>query len=133
MRFEGILTAWNAERGYGSITPLQGGQELFVHISAFPADGAVPSLGEVLNFEIVTGRDDRKEVARVQRSKRLQPTAEEKVLGAAAPRRRRHEERRRRLAVSLVALLQAVGGLGWLHLSQGEGQQVAQRHTAKLR
>ncbi len=32
MRFEGTLTEWNGERGYGAIVAEQGGQQLFVHI-----------------------------------------------------------------------------------------------------
>ncbi|MEQ1815252.1 MAG: cold shock domain-containing protein [Nitrosomonas sp.] len=46
MRIEGSLSKWNDDRGFGFITPSQGGQEIFVHISVFPKDGLWPSLGE---------------------------------------------------------------------------------------
>ena len=55
MRFEGTLSKWNDDRGFGFITPTQGGQEIFVHISAFPKDGRRPTVGEKLSFEIETG------------------------------------------------------------------------------
>ena len=52
MRIEGILAKWNDDRGFGFITPTQGGPEVFVHVSAFPKDGRRPTIGERLTFEI---------------------------------------------------------------------------------
>lgn len=52
MRIEGTLSKWNDDRGFGFITPTQGGPEVFVHISAFPRDGHRPAIGERLTFEI---------------------------------------------------------------------------------
>ncbi len=54
MRIEGTLTKWNDERGFGFITPIQGGSEIFVHISVFPRGGQRPSVGEHVTFEIET-------------------------------------------------------------------------------
>jgi cold shock CspA family protein len=60
MRIDGTLTKWNDERGFGFITPTQGGQEIFVHVSAFPKDGARPAIGEKLSFEIATNSQGKK-------------------------------------------------------------------------
>lgn len=60
MRFEGSLAKWNDDRGFGFITLTQGGQEIFVHISAFPKDGIRPTLGETLTFEIETDSNGKK-------------------------------------------------------------------------
>ena len=60
MRNEGSLSKWNDDRGFGFITLAQGGQEIFVHISAFPKDGVRPSLGEKLTFEIETDNNGKK-------------------------------------------------------------------------
>ena len=45
-RFHGKLTKWNTDRGFGFVAADQGGQELFVHVSAFPRDGRALVIGE---------------------------------------------------------------------------------------
>lgn len=60
MRTEGTLTKWNDDRGFGFITPTQGGPEVFVHISGFPRDAHRPAVGERLNFEIETDSAGKK-------------------------------------------------------------------------
>jgi len=63
MRIEGTLSKWTDERGFGFITPTQGGPEVFVHISAFPRDGVRPTLGERLSFEVeVDGNGKRRAI-----------------------------------------------------------------------
>lgn len=42
MRFEGFIRSWNEERAFGFIEPAQGGQEVFVYITAFPARSGRP-------------------------------------------------------------------------------------------
>ena len=59
MRFDGTLKKWNADRCLGFVVADQGGEELFVHIYAFPRDGRVPAVGEVLSFEVETGREGK--------------------------------------------------------------------------
>ena len=60
MRIDGTLSKWNDDRGFGFITPTQGGQEIFVHISSFPKNGTRPTLGEKLTFEIETDNNGKK-------------------------------------------------------------------------
>lgn len=60
MCIEGSLSKWNDDRGFGFITPTEGGHEIFVHISAFPKDGVRPSLGEKLTFEIEADNNGKK-------------------------------------------------------------------------
>ncbi len=67
MRFDGTLTQWNDERGFGFITPQPAGQALFVHVSAFPRDGRRPQLNEPLSFEVTQGKDGRKQATAVRR------------------------------------------------------------------
>lgn len=45
----------------------QSGEDIFVHVSAFPRDGRQPIGGEPLSFEIERDRDGRKKAVRVQR------------------------------------------------------------------
>ena len=75
LRFDGALKKWNAERGFGFIVADQGGQELFVHISAFPRDGRTPAVGEPLSFEIAPDRDGRKRAVHVRRQGAAQPAS----------------------------------------------------------
>ncbi|MDC8785424.1 cold-shock protein [Roseateles koreensis] len=82
MRFEGTLTEWNYERGFGAIAPSQGGQNLFVHVSAFPSAGEPPSLGELLSFELALDARGHKRVMHVQR---CTPARSHAPSGAQAP------------------------------------------------
>ncbi|MHB1100356.1 MAG: cold shock domain-containing protein [Burkholderiales bacterium] len=65
MRIDGTLTKWNDDRGFGFITPTQGGPEVFAHISAFPRDGQRPRLGERLSFEIGIGKDGKQQAKNI--------------------------------------------------------------------
>lgn len=67
MRFEGTLDSWYAERGHGMVAPEQGGEPLFVHVSAFPMDGQTPQEGERVSFEVVSKSDGTKQAVRLQR------------------------------------------------------------------
>jgi cold shock CspA family protein len=80
MRIEGKLTKWNDDRGFGFITPTQGGPEVFVHVSALPKEGHRPTTGERLTFEIEVDREGKKRASHVfcpdQPAMRVQPHRE---------------------------------------------------------
>jgi cold shock CspA family protein len=65
LRTEGKLSKWNDDRGFGFITPTQGGSDIFVHVSAFPKNGHRPTIGERLTFEIENDRDGKKRASHV--------------------------------------------------------------------
>jgi len=54
---QGTVKWFNAEKGYGFITPTAGGQDLFVHYSAIQSDG-YRSLdeGQSVEFELGQGQ-----------------------------------------------------------------------------
>ncbi|MBC7442979.1 MAG: DUF1294 domain-containing protein [Ramlibacter sp.] len=52
MRPTGSLTSWNDDRGFGFISPAQGGPAVFVHITAFPRGQVRPLLGETLTYDL---------------------------------------------------------------------------------
>lgn len=85
MRTHGTLARWNEDRGFGFITPAQGGDDLFVHISAFPHDGARPKVGELVSFEIEPGPDGKKRAVRIMRPGRQ--TRPVRARRTAAPNR----------------------------------------------
>jgi len=66
MRFDGRLKSWNDERGFGFIEPLQGGQEIFVHIKSFPSGTGRPAVGLPLTFEVELGPQGKKRAKSVQ-------------------------------------------------------------------
>lgn len=117
MRFDGTLKSWNAERGFGFITPRTGGQDILIHISAFPRDGRTPREGEVLSFEVESTPEGKKRAVRVQRPGAAPATP------APGPRdaRRHHSERRGSGLGSGLITLALVGALGWF--GYGEYQQ----------
>lgn len=55
MRFEGSLTSWNDERGFGYIESTQGGEPIFVHITAWPRGSSRPRLKQAVSFEVELG------------------------------------------------------------------------------
>ncbi len=55
MRHEGFLTSWNDDRGFGRIESTQGGEPIFLHISAWPRGAGRPSLNQAITFEIEVG------------------------------------------------------------------------------
>ena len=65
--FDGTLAKWNEERGFGFIAPAQGGQEIFVHASAFPRDGRPPRVNEALSFAVELNNDGKKRATGVRR------------------------------------------------------------------
>jgi uncharacterized membrane protein YsdA (DUF1294 family)/cold shock CspA family protein len=78
MRLDGNLKTWNDDRGYGFIQPAQGGQEIFVHIKAFPGGSGRPVVGQALTFEVEVGPNGKKRARSVQypvRSRITRPVA----------------------------------------------------------
>lgn len=65
MRFEGTLKSWNDDKGFGFISPSQGGQDIFVHISEYRRGGR-PALNEALSFEVALNPQGKKCAVNVQ-------------------------------------------------------------------
>jgi uncharacterized membrane protein YsdA (DUF1294 family)/cold shock CspA family protein len=65
MRFGGVVKSWNDGRGFGFIEPDQGGQDVFVHVKAFPPRVGRPQIGQRLTFEIELDREGKKRARNV--------------------------------------------------------------------
>ncbi len=48
----GTVTEWNDEKGFGFITPSEGGQRAFFHISSYPRAQGRPRVGNVVQYTI---------------------------------------------------------------------------------
>lgn len=75
MRFEGVLKRWDDDRGFGFIEPMQGGQELFVHIKAFPPGTGRPVPNMQVSFELEHNADGKKRARNVLFSRPARGTA----------------------------------------------------------
>ncbi|HNR91333.1 MAG TPA: cold shock domain-containing protein [Dokdonella sp.] len=61
----GTIRKWNDERGFGFIEPAGGGNDVFLHVSAFPR-GIRPVVGDAVSFDLVVDADGRRRAAAVQ-------------------------------------------------------------------
>lgn len=52
MRYQGRIAKWNDERGFGFISPSEGGDSVFVHISSIPSSDRRPSVNEWVNYTL---------------------------------------------------------------------------------
>jgi cold shock CspA family protein len=102
MRAHGTLTEWNDGRGFGFIASAQGGEKVFVHISAFPADGQRPRLGELISFETEQDAKGKRRATRVMR-----PGAQSRARQSRGSKR----PGRSTWAVSAVFSLIAIGAI----------------------
>lgn len=59
MRVQGKITGWNDPRGFGFISPLEVGERVFVHISAFPSGHRRPTDGEFVSYLLGTDEHGR--------------------------------------------------------------------------
>jgi cold shock CspA family protein len=130
MRFQGILSAWDQDAGYGTIRALNGGDEVFVGLAAFPTDGEGPRLDELLSFEIVSGRDGRKRAANLKRLHVGKPAAVLRETSAGTRARLQQAQRKRRLTLlvgAVVAVLLVLGGVRWWQPHAGEAPATVSR------
>lgn len=52
MRTKGKITTWNDEKGFGFITPITGGKQVFVHIKAFGNRNRRPKINQVVTYAL---------------------------------------------------------------------------------
>jgi uncharacterized membrane protein YsdA (DUF1294 family)/cold shock CspA family protein len=50
MRYQGKITSWKDDQGFGFITPNGGGEPVFLHIKAFSRRGRRPIEGEIVTY-----------------------------------------------------------------------------------
>ena len=65
MRYQGKITRWKDEQGYGFIAPNMGGDEVFLHIKAFQPRQPRPAGDEIVTYELAFDAKGRPRAAAV--------------------------------------------------------------------
>ena len=52
MRQKGKITNWNDDKGFGFITPIGGGKQIFIHIKAFKSRNSRPEINQIVTYDI---------------------------------------------------------------------------------
>ena len=110
MRVKGRIRDWNDLRGFGFVSPLKGGERVFVHVSALPIGSRRPAEGEFVSYTL--GADERGRVCATRVTYALSH--------AKQPAVRTHARNAQLIAgcvattfLGVVALLAIVGRLWW--------------------
>lgn len=59
MRYQGKVTNWKDDQGFGFVTPNGGGQKAFIHIKAFSKTTHRPTDGDIITYELATDKNGR--------------------------------------------------------------------------
>ncbi|MGZ4979853.1 MAG: cold shock domain-containing protein [Methylobacter sp.] len=54
---KGVLKTWKEDRGFGFISPDNGGKDIFIHISALKGTSRRPINGDVIHYQVA--KDNR--------------------------------------------------------------------------
>jgi cold shock CspA family protein len=105
LRINGTLKNWNEGKGFEFIAPLNGGPDIFVHVSDYPRRGGQAKVGEPISFEVALNKDGKKKAVRVQRPG-VEPATPDRHR---APIRRGSSLVNRLISLALVVMIASAG------------------------
>jgi uncharacterized membrane protein YsdA (DUF1294 family)/cold shock CspA family protein len=111
MRPQGRIAKWNDERGFGFISPAEGGRSIFVHVSSFPRNDRRPSVNEAVSYTLAFdahGRPQAKDVRFIVDPRSASPVRRIPRAGIAVPIA---------FAMSFLVALATLAAIGWLEAS----------------
>jgi uncharacterized membrane protein YsdA (DUF1294 family)/cold shock CspA family protein len=111
MRHQGRIAKWNDERGFGFISPSEGGDSVFVHISSLPRSDRRPSVNEGVSYTLAFdshGRPQANGVRFTVGPRSASPMRQILRSGIAVPIA---------FAMSFLIALAALAAIGWLEMS----------------
>lgn len=103
---QGKLTTWNDDRGFGFITPADGGQRVFMHITALGRVSRRPEVGDTITYELMAQPDGKLRAVKAS----IQGVA---VLPPKASRPGRPKSRNDNLWATVAVLLALAGFVLW--------------------
>ncbi len=113
LRYQGTITHWLDEKGYGFITREDSGDRVFFHISDCPRGAIRPQTGWVVSFEL-TAAQNGKYAANHVYSEKFLPKAPAKPATARPVRPARTSKRQRRgQLLNTLLILLAVAAIGY--------------------
>jgi len=59
MRVKGKISSWNDDKGFGFITPMNGGKRTFIHIKSFNNRSRRPAVGDIVTYKLSTDKQGR--------------------------------------------------------------------------
>ncbi len=65
MRYQGRITTWKEDKGFGFITPNGGGAQVFVHVSSFSNRQRRPNESAIVTYELSADEKGRARAAKV--------------------------------------------------------------------
>lgn len=104
MRYQGRITDWKDDRGFGFITRNDGAAKVFMHISALPGQGPRPSVGMLVTYQLgksTDGRSRAEEVRFVETSATPRRISSDKLMAG----------------LSLIVLLLPAAYVAWVRIS----------------
>lgn len=111
MCHQGRIAKWNDERGFGFISPCEGDNSVFVHISSFPRSGRRPGVNEAVSYTLAFdshGRPQANDVRFIVSQVGAPPMRRMPGLGIAVPIA---------FAMSFLVALAALAAVGRLEMS----------------
>lgn len=55
----GVLKTWKEDRGFGFITPNNGGRDIFIHVSALGEPSRRPVPGDIIHYQVVRDKNGK--------------------------------------------------------------------------
>ena len=88
MRHVGRISKWNDDKGFGFVTPQDGGARAFVHIKAFQTSSRRPVEGDLISYDTATDARGRLNATSIRFAGQrvATPTRAAKVMRSANPR-----------------------------------------------
>ena len=84
MRYQGRITGWKDDQGFGFVTPNGGGTRAFVHIKAFQRSANRPQDGDLITYELSTDTKGRSTAMNILFALVPQPVQQKKITWAGS-------------------------------------------------